>query len=88
LQPPQAPAPQPPQSQALQPAPATQPVLPKPAAEPVTVGQAASDHVRPESVMANLGYDVAIGLCLILAFFVVRRFILDLIETEGPSSRP
>jgi hypothetical protein len=88
LQPPQAPALQPPQSQALQPAPATRPVLPKPAAEPVTVGQAASDHVRPESVMANLGYDVAIGLCLILAFFVVRRFILDLIETERPSSRP
>jgi hypothetical protein len=88
LQPPQALAPQPPQPQALQPAPATRPILPKPAAEPVTVGQAAPDHVRPEPAMANLGYDIAIGLCLILAFFVVRRFILDLIETERPSSRP
>jgi hypothetical protein len=88
LQPPQAPVLQPPQPQALEPAPAAQPIPPKPAADPVTVGQVAPDHVRPEPATANLGYDVAIGLCLILAFFVVRRSILDLIETERPSSRP
>jgi hypothetical protein len=88
LQPPQAPVLQPPQPHALEPAPAAQPISPKPAAEPVTVGQVAPDHVHPEPVTANLGYDVAIGLCLILAFFVVRRSILDLIETERPSSRP
>jgi hypothetical protein len=81
----QTPVLQPPQPQALQPAPPAQPTPPKPAAEPVTVGQAAHDHVHPEPTMANLGFDVAVALCLALAFVVVRRFILDLIEPPGPS---
>jgi hypothetical protein len=70
------------QPQASQPAP---PTPSKPAAEPVTVGQAAHDHVAQASAMGNLGFDVAIGLCLALAFAVVRRFILDMIEPPRPS---
>jgi hypothetical protein len=70
LQPPQ------PQPHALQPAPPAQPTPPKPAADPVTVGQAAHDHAHPEPTMANLGFDVAVGLSLAMAFAVVRRFIL------------
>jgi hypothetical protein len=37
--------------------------------------------------MGNLGFDVAIGLGLALAFAVVRRFILDMIEPPRPSDR-
>jgi hypothetical protein len=76
---------QPPQHQALQTAPAAPP---KPALDPATLGQVASDHVRPEPALANLGFDVAIGLGLILAFAVVRRFILDLIEAQRPLLEP
>jgi hypothetical protein len=70
------------QSQASQPAPTAPP---KPAADPVTVGQAAHDHVHQEPTMSSLGFDVAIGLGLALAFAVVRRFILDIIEPPRPS---
>jgi hypothetical protein len=70
---------------ASQPAPPAQPTPPKPAAEPVTVGQAAHDQVSQASSMDNLGFDVAIGLGLALAFAVVRRFILDIIEPPRPS---
>jgi hypothetical protein len=91
---PQASQPAPPaQSQASQPAPLAQPqgsqpappAPPKPAADPVTVGQAAHDHVHQEPAMSSLGFDVAIGLGLALAFAVVRRFILDMIEPPRPS---
>jgi hypothetical protein len=34
--------------------------------------------------MGNLGFDVAIGFGLALAFAVVRRFILDMIEPMDP----
>jgi hypothetical protein len=68
--------------QAPQPAP---PAPPKPAADPVTVGQAARDHVHQESAMSSFGFDVAIGLGLALAFAVVRRFVLDMIEPPRPS---
>jgi hypothetical protein len=81
------------QPQASQPAPLAQPqgsqpappAPPKPAADPVTVGQAAHDHVHQEPAMSSLGFDVAIGLGLALAFAVVRRFILDMIEPPRPS---
>jgi hypothetical protein len=81
------------QSQASQPTPSAQPQAsqpappapPKPAADPVTVGQAAHDHVHQEPAMSSLGFDVAIGLGLALAFAVVRRFILDMIEPPRPS---
>jgi hypothetical protein len=79
---------QPAQPQVLQQAPPAQPTPPKPAAEPVTVGQAEHDHVNPEPAMANLGFDVAIGLCLALAFALVRRSIVDLIEPMRPSLEP
>jgi hypothetical protein len=42
----------------------------------------------PEPAMANLGFDVAIGLRLALAFAVIRRFIRDLIEPTRPSHEP
>jgi hypothetical protein len=35
--------------------------------------------------MGSLGFDVAIGLGLALAFAVVRRFILDMIKPPRPS---
>jgi hypothetical protein len=73
------------QPQVSQPAPPAQPTPSKPAAEPVTVGQAAHDHAAQASAMGNLGFDVAIGLVLALAFAVVRRFILDMIEPPRPS---
>jgi len=73
------------QPQTSQPAPPAQPTPPKPAAEPATVGQAAHDHAAQASAMGNLGFDVAIGLGLALAFAVVRRFILDMIEPPRPS---
>jgi hypothetical protein len=81
------------QPQASQPGPLAQPqgsqpalpAPPKPAADPVTVGQAAHDHVHQEPAMSSLGFDVAIGLGLALAFAVVRRFILDMIEPPRPS---
>ena len=66
-------------------APPAQPTPPKPAADPVTIGQADHDHVHLKPAMANLGSDVAIGLCLAIAFALVRRFILDLIEPTRPS---
>jgi hypothetical protein len=65
--------------------PPAQPTPPKPAADPVTIGQADHDHVHLKPAMANLGSDVAIGLCLAIAFALVRRFILDLIEPTRPS---
>jgi cell division septation protein DedD len=64
---------------------ASTPAPPKPGADPVTVGQAAHDHVHQEPAMSSLGFDVAIGLGLALAFAVVRRFILDVIEPPRPS---
>ena len=81
------------QSQASQPAPSAQPQAsqpappapPKPGADPVTAGQAGHDHVHQEPAMSSLGFDVAIGLGLALAFAVVRRFILDVIEPPRPS---
>jgi hypothetical protein len=85
LPPASQPAPPAQQPQASQPAPPAQPTPPKPAAEPVTVGQAAHDQVSQASSMDNLGFDVAIGLGLALAFAVVRRFILDIIEPPRPS---
>jgi hypothetical protein len=77
---------QPTPSQPAPPAPpqGSQPSPPKPAADPVTVGQVAPDHVHQQTVLSSLGWDVAIGLGLALAFVVVRRFVLDLIE---PSPR-
>jgi len=73
------------QPQASLPAPPAQPTPPKPAAEPATVGQAAHGHANQEPAMGSLGFDVAIGLGLALAFAVVRRFILDVIEPPRPS---
>jgi hypothetical protein len=78
----------PPRPQALQQAPPAQPTLPKTAADVVTVGQTEHDHAHPEPAMANLGFDVAIGLYLALAFAVIRRFIQDLIEPTRPSHEP
>jgi hypothetical protein len=80
----QTPVLQSPQLQALQPAPPPQPA-PKPAADGVIVGQAAADPVHPEPAMAHLGFDVAVGLSLALAFAVVYRFILELAEPRRPS---
>jgi len=90
---PQASQPPPAQSQASQPAPpahpqasqSAPPAPPKPAADPVTVGQATHDRVHEAPTMSSLGFDVAIGLGLALAFVVVRRFILDMIEPPRPS---
>jgi hypothetical protein len=79
----QAPAPSA-QPKASQPAP---PAPPKPSADPVTVGQAAHDHADQASVMSSLGFDVAIALGLALAFVVVRRFVLDMIEPSRPPLR-
>jgi hypothetical protein len=79
----QSPAPAPSaQPQASQPAP---PAPSKPSAEPVTTGQAAHGHVHQQSMMSNLGFDVAIALALALAFAVGRRFVLDMIEQPRPS---
>jgi len=85
LQPPASQPALPAQPKTSQPAPPAQPTPPKPAAEPATVGQAAHDHATQASAMGNLGFDVAIGLGLALAFAVVRRFILDMIEPPRPS---
>jgi hypothetical protein len=84
----QAPQSPPAQSLASQPAPPAQPQASQPAppaADPVTVGQAPHDHVPQAPTMSSLGFDVAIGLGLALAFVVVRRFILDMIEPPRPS---
>ena len=85
LQPPASQPALPAQPKTSQSAPPAQPTPPKPAAEPVTVGQAAHDHAPQASAMGNLGFDVAIGLGLALAFAVVRRFILDMTEPPRPS---
>lgn len=57
------------------------PAPPNPSADPVTVGQAAHDHVHQEPTMSSLGFGAVIALGLALAFAVVRRFILDMIES-------
>jgi hypothetical protein len=58
-----------------QPAPQVQPA-PQAKAEVATVGQAPSsgdDHAPA----INIGFDVAIGLCLGLALIAVRRIVLN-----------
>jgi hypothetical protein len=65
----------------VQPTPVAQQQPPK-HDEPATADQAVQpdNQAHPSSMTDNLGFDVAVGLGLVLAFALVRRAVLALIE--------
>jgi hypothetical protein len=65
----------------LQPTPVAQQQSPK-HDDPATADQAIQpdNQAQPSSMTDSLAFDVAVGLGLVLAFALVRRAVLDMIE--------
>jgi hypothetical protein len=81
VQPTPVPSVQPTPVLSVQPTPVAQQQPPK-HDEPATADQAVrpDNQAHPSSMTDNLGFDIAVGLGLVLAFALVRSAVLDMIE--------